>query len=183
MTLDELGPRICIMGPSSSGKSTLATMIGRARGLTPIHLDQLYHLPNTDWQPRPDEEFIVLHDKALSGARWVMDGNYSQCLPQRLARATGLILLDASTAISLLRYFRRTWLERDRPWGLEGGKDSIKWEMIRHIAGITRKNRRRYREMFDQIGLPKIRLSTTREIVRFYRSEGLDRYKLSKNSD
>jgi adenylate kinase family enzyme len=27
MTLDDLGPRICIMGPSNSGKSTLATAI------------------------------------------------------------------------------------------------------------------------------------------------------------
>lgn len=31
-----------------------------------------------------------------------MDGNYSRCLPQRLARATGFILLDTSTATSLL---------------------------------------------------------------------------------
>ena len=38
-----------------------------------------------------------------------MDGNYSSCLPQRLARATGLILLDLSTPLSLWRYARRTW--------------------------------------------------------------------------
>jgi len=88
MILDDLGPRICVMGPSNSGKSTLATAIGRARSLTPIHLDLLFHLPNTDWQPRTDEEFIALHDEALSGASWVIDGNYSTCLPQRLARAT-----------------------------------------------------------------------------------------------
>jgi hypothetical protein len=91
-----------------------------------------------------------------------MDGNYSRCLPQRLARATGFILLDTSTATSLLRYLRRSWFERDRLGGLEGGKDSVKWEMIRHIAVTTLKNRRRYREMFEHISLPKIRLSTAR---------------------
>ncbi|KAK0340144.1 hypothetical protein LTR94_031719, partial [Friedmanniomyces endolithicus] len=32
MTLDDLGPRIIIMGPSNSGKSTLAQSIARARG-------------------------------------------------------------------------------------------------------------------------------------------------------
>ncbi len=175
MTLGDLGPRICVMGPSSSGKSTLATAIGRARGLTPIYLDQLHHQSNTDWQPRPDEEFIALHDAALLGASWVIDGNYSRCLPQRLARATGLILLDAPTAISLLRYVRRSWFERDRLGGLEGGKDSVKWSMIHHIAVTTRENRRRYKEMFDGISLPKLRLSTAREIARFYRSEGLNR--------
>jgi adenylate kinase family enzyme len=175
MTLDDLGPRICIMGPSNSGKSTLAAVIGRARGLTPIHLDQLYHLPNTNWQPRPDEEFIALHDAALSGVTWVIDGNYSRCLPQRLARATGLILLDISTAASLLRYLRRSWFERDRHGSLEGGRDSVKWWMIHHITVTTRRNRRRYKAMFDEITLPKIRLATAREIAQFYRSDGLGR--------
>lgn len=175
MTLDDLGPRICIMGPSNSGKSTLATAIGRARGLTPIHLDQLYHIPNTDWQRRTDEEFIALHDEVLSGASWVIDGNYSRCLPQRLARATGLILLDTSTATSLLRYLRRSWFERDRLGGLEGGTDSVKWTMIWHIAVTTRRNRRRYKEMFIHTSLPKISLSTAREITRFYLSEGIGR--------
>jgi len=175
MTLDELGPRICIMGPSNSGKSTLATAIAHVRGLTAIHLDQLHHLPNTDWQPRPEDEFIALHDAAIAGECWVIDGNYSRCLPQRLARATGLILLDASTATSLLRYLRRSWFERDRRGALEGGQDSVKWDMIRHILVVTRRNRRRYAEMFGRLDLPSIKLRSAREIAHFYRVERLDR--------
>ena len=46
--LDDLGPRICIMGPSNSGKSTLADAIARACDLPVVHLDQLHHLPGTD---------------------------------------------------------------------------------------------------------------------------------------
>ena len=175
MILDSLGPRICVMGPSNSGKSTLAAAIGRARGLTPIHLDQLYHFPQTNWQPRPPEEFIALHDEAIVGASWVMEGNYSRCLPQRLARATGFILLDTATATSLLRYLRRSWFEHDRPGDLEGSRNSVRWAMIRHIAIVTRENRRRYKELFDRISLPKIRLATTRELEQFYRSEWLGR--------
>jgi adenylate kinase family enzyme len=175
MTLDGLGPRICIMGPSNSGKSTLATVIGCARNLTPVHLDQLYHQPHSDWQPRPEEEFIGLHDNAILGERWVMDGNYSRCLPQRLARATGFVLLDTSTANGLLRYLRRSWYERRRFGGLEGGRDSVKWGMVRHIVITTRKNRRRYAEMFEQVGLPKIKLMTSRRLAEFYRAEGLSR--------
>ena len=57
---------------------------------------------------------------------------------------------------------------------LEGSKDSVKWEMIRHIAITTRANRKRYEEMFDRITLPKMRLAT-RELTHFYRSAGLDR--------
>ena len=174
MTIDDLGPRICIMGPSNSGKSTLAEAIGRSRGLPAIHLDQLYHVPDTDWQPRPEVEFTALHDEAILAPRWVMDGNYSRCLPQRLERATGFILLDVPTMTSLLRYLRRSWFEPDRPGALEGGRDSVKWEMIRHIAIATRANRKRYEEMFDRITVPKMRLATTRELTHFYRSAGLD---------
>ena len=175
MTLDDLGPRICIVGPSNSGKSTLALAIARARGVTPVHLDQLYHLPNTDWVPRPKAAFIALHDEAIKGERWVMDGNYSYCLPQRLARATGLILLDSSTATSLYRYARRSWFERRRLGALEGGQDSVKWDMIRHILVTTRKNRLRYLEMLAQTGLPSLYLSGPGALARFYRAEGLSR--------
>jgi len=175
MTLDDLGPRICILGPSNSGKSTLAKAIGHARGHEPIHLDQLCHLPNTDWQVRPQAEFTGLHDAAILGACWVIDGNYSNCLPQRLARATGVIKLDAPTAVSLWRYFRRCWFERTRVGGLEGGTKHVKWLMIRYIAVVQRGNRKRNQERFDQIALPKIALSSPRELARFYRLEGLGR--------
>ena len=37
MNLSDLGDRICILGPSNSGKSTLADAIARKRGLEPVH--------------------------------------------------------------------------------------------------------------------------------------------------
>ena len=175
MTLDALGPRICILGPSNSGKSTLADAIARARGLTPVHLDLLHHTPNTDWQPRPHAEFLALHDEAIMGERWAMDGNYTICMPQRFARATGLILLDLPTANSLWRYVRRCWFERNRIGALEGGQDSVKWVMIHHIAFRTRDNRKRYAALFDSLDMPKIRLMTPDALNRFYRAEGLAR--------
>ncbi len=175
MTLDDLGPRLCIMGPSNSGKSTLAAAIARARGLPAIHLDQLHHKPNTNWEPRPDDEFLALHDHAIARPCWVMEGNYSRCLPQRLARATGVMMLDASTTTSLLRYVRRSWFERTRHGALDGGSDGVTWAMIRHIAVTTPANRGRYAMLFDQIVLPKLMLSTARDLAEFYRAEGLDR--------
>jgi adenylate kinase family enzyme len=162
--LAELGERICILGPSNSGKSTFAKAIGRKRGLSVVHLDQLHHLPNTEWQVRPSEEFLALHEQAIAGGRWVIDGNYSKCMPQRFRRATGLIHLDISTAASLLRYFRRTLFERDRPGALEGGPERITWEMIHHIAVVTPRNRRRYAVMFQDIDMPKVWLRSRRAI-------------------
>lgn len=175
MHLDELGPRICILGPSGSGKSTLADAIARARGVPAVHLDRLHHLPHTEWRPRPDAEFVALHDRAILAPAWVVDGNYSRCLPQRLNRATGLIVLDVPTATSLLRYLRRAWFERDRRGSLEGASQRVRWAMIHHILIATPANRERYRELFERIELPKLRLASARELNRFYRSAGLER--------
>lgn len=175
MTLDELGTRICIMGPSNSGKSTLAQAIGQAKGLAVVHLDQLHHFPRTNWVPRPPFEFAALHNKAITGDRWVIEGNYTRLLPQRLERATGFILLDVPTTTSLYRYVRRCWFERDLRGALEGGRDSVKWDMIRHIAFTTRGNRTRYRDMINGIGLPKVRIASTSTLADFYRTNCLRR--------
>lgn len=60
MRLDEFGPRICVMGTSNCGKSTLTSAIARARGQDAVYLDQLHHQPHSDWVPRPADEFAAL---------------------------------------------------------------------------------------------------------------------------
>lgn len=175
MKLDDFGARICIMGPSNSGTSTLAVAMASARQLPVIHLDQLHHLPHTDWVRPPADEFAALHDKAIAGDPWVIEGNYSRLLHQRLKRATGFILLDLSTSTSLFRYVRRCWFERDRPGGLEGGRDSVKWEMIHHIVVTNRASRRGYQAMFDGVTLPKVWLRSPPQLASFYQSNRLIR--------
>ncbi|MEX0445813.1 AAA family ATPase [Xenorhabdus sp. SGI246] len=175
MQLSDLGNRICIMGPSNSGKSTLANAISTKCNLQVIHLDQLFHLPNTNWQERTVEEFISLHDMAIKEESWIIDGNYTRCLPQRLSRATGIILLDISMPSSLLRYVNRTLFQSNRYGALEGGKDSIKWKMLSHIIVVTPKSRKRYAAMFEQLTIPKIRLNSIKEI-----KEQFDKWELTR---
>jgi adenylate kinase family enzyme len=171
--LSDLGERIVILGPSGSGKSTLAAAIGAARGLEVVHLDQLRHLPGTHWRPRPDDEFARLHDMAIDGERWVMDGSYSTLLPRRLGRATGLIVTDVSTRVSLDRYLRRTFGSGPRAGGLEGTVDRLSWPMVRWIVFHTREGRIRRRALFDSVDVPKMFLAGVREIDDFYDREQL----------
>jgi hypothetical protein len=94
-------------------------------------------------------------------------------MAQRFLRATGLIFLDISTPASLFRYCRRTIFERQRVGALEGGRDSIKWDMLYHITVVTPKNRIRYANMFHDIDLPKVRLTSIRAIKQRYQRWGL----------
>lgn len=175
LEVGELGDRICIMGPSNSGKSTLADAIARKNKTQAIHLDVLHHLPETDWVPRAFADFQKLHDTAITSERWVVDGNYSQLLPQRLARATGFILLDICTPLSLFRYIRRSLMRNERVGGLEAGKDSVKWNMLKHIAITTPKNRKRYAKLQHTIELPKVCLLSALQINACYSDWGLKR--------
>ncbi|MGI4744636.1 MAG: hypothetical protein ACRYGI_07055 [Janthinobacterium lividum] len=92
--LEKFEPRVCIMGPSNSGKSTLADAIGCAYDLPIVHLDRLFHQPKTDWQSRPAAEFQAFHDQAILASAWVIDGNYSRCLSRGLLLREGCFCLS-----------------------------------------------------------------------------------------
>ncbi|MGO3890232.1 MAG: AAA family ATPase [Paenalcaligenes sp.] len=174
-TLAQLGPRLCIIGPSNSGKSTLAAAISQKIHCPLTHLDQLYHQPHSNWVPRATDEFIALHDAAIAEERWVIEGNYSISMPQRLARTTGLIVMESSTALSLARYVRRSLFEPGHIGSLAGDQDSIKWSMIKHLVITTPKNRKRYQQLYQDWSGPKLLLDSTRCVQRVYREWGLVR--------
>tara|TARA_R110002020_G_scaffold103783_2_gene243299 strand:- start:587 stop:1138 length:552 start_codon:yes stop_codon:yes gene_type:complete len=166
LPLADLGRRIMVTGPSNAGKSTLAHAIGRKLAIPAIHLDQLCHLPGTDWEPRDRDEFHRLHDAAILGDAWVMDGNYSAIMPQRFARATGVIVIDDHFLKRYVRYFRRTLFQPDRIGGLPGGKDSVKWEMIAWIW--KSRDASKYRDMAARTGVPVITCRSLAEINQLY---------------
>jgi adenylate kinase family enzyme len=173
--LATFGHRIMICGPSNSGKSTLAAALARKLGVATVHLDQLRHLENTDWRQRPDEEFARLHDAAVAGDGWVMDGNYSKLMPTRLPRATGIILLSDNRVANLGRYVRRTLFEKHRPGNLEGATDSLKWNMVHWIWVASPVALRRYRQQLPQVGLPFLDIRGMTDLNRLYSAWNLAR--------
>ena len=176
LPLAALGPRIMICGPSNSGKSTLCVALASKLGAEAFHVDLFRHLPGTNWVERPDAEFAALHDAAIAHERWVMDGNYSRLMPQRFARATGLIMLGGSRWANFGRYVWRTLFQKNsRAGSLAGDKDSIKWAMVRWILLVQPTHRQRDRERLRQTGLPLVELSSMRELQRLYREWGLAR--------
>ncbi len=175
-SLESLGTRIMICGPSNSGKSTLGQAIGRRLGIPAIHLDLLYHVPHTDWVPRPKEEFLALHAGAIAGDAWVMDGNYFGTVPQRLTRATGIIALGSEPVRGVLRNLRRTLFESGRRSGqLEGNIDRLNWKMLRFILVEQPPKRQRDLGILRAAGLPMVQLESMRELNALYAAWSLQR--------
>jgi adenylate kinase family enzyme len=164
-----------VCGPSNAGKSTLAAAIGSRLELPVVHLDRFQHFPNTDWVARPKADFVRLHDATILEDAWVMDGNYSGSIPQRLARATGIILLHDNRWANFARYLRRTLFQRERAGHLEGARDSIKWEMIRWILITSPRNMRRYHIDLPASGLPFLQLHGMSDLRRLYSAWDLTR--------
>jgi adenylate kinase family enzyme len=173
--LAELGRRIMICGPSNAGKSTLAAGIGCKLGIPAVHLDVLRHLPGTDWVRRPDADFAQLHDEAVIGAEWVMDGNYSDLFPQRMSRATGIILINHHRVPTFVRYIRRTLFQKDRIGGLDGNRDSIKWDMVHWVLVGSPRQLRAYNRDLPRTGLPFAEARGMRGLNRLYAAWGLPR--------
>lgn len=169
--LERLGHRICILGPSNSGKSTLARRLSVYLNIPCYHLDQIAHYPNTDWQRRPDTELTAEQAQIISQPAWIIDGNYKICLPERLAYATAVLWIDPPLPGCLWRYFWRSQKnDPNRPGRLHGSKREFGWELVRYTLFQYPKNRPAYQKLLDDY--PHLRILKFNSVValnRFYR--------------
>jgi adenylate kinase family enzyme len=98
--------RISVVGATGSGKTTLAMKAAQRLGIPHIEVDSIYWGPN--WTPIPLEDFRRWIDEATSGARWIIDGNYSKVRDLVWGRADTLIWLDYPFWLVFFRLLRRS---------------------------------------------------------------------------
>jgi adenylate kinase family enzyme len=98
--------RIVVIGTTGSGKTTLAQQISSQLNIPHIELDALYWNPN--WSESTTEVFYSRVNKALSGDRWVVDGNYSKVRNLIWSKADTLVWLDLPLFTTFRRLLRRT---------------------------------------------------------------------------
>ncbi|MGH2549862.1 MAG: hypothetical protein ACRDHN_10755, partial [Thermomicrobiales bacterium] len=97
--------RISVLGPAGSGKSTLARQLESELGIEAVHLDSLYWMPG--WKKRPGDDFRhLVHEVAIRDA-WVIDGDYSRTLEERLDRSHLVVFIDASRFRCAYRIVKR----------------------------------------------------------------------------
>ena len=171
ISLSELGTRICIIGCSNSGKSTLTDTLSRKLNLPAYHLDQFAHIENSKWQRQSDEILIKKHTDIIKSDNWIIDGNYSVCMQARVDRATSVIWLDPNIYSSIFRYVWRSLKnDKNRPGRLKGAKNEFSFWLIKWIFFNYPRNRIKYQKLLEsKQNLPVIRIESMAELKKYYR--------------
>ena len=110
--------RICVVGTTGCGKSTLAGSLAGRLHIPHIELDALYWKPG--WK-ESDREMMHTRMKevALTDA-WIIDGNYSFLRDILWPRAEALVWLDYPLGLILWRLWWRTLkrtMKKELLWG------------------------------------------------------------------
>jgi len=116
--------RVCVIGVSASGKTTLASALAKRMQCDHIELDALYHESN--WKDASREDFRARANARMEAERWVCDGYYANWAGH-FDRADLIIWLDYPFRIVLRRVLLRTFkrvLKKEELWN--GNYESLK---------------------------------------------------------
>ena len=147
-----IGERIMVLGPSASGKSTLAHQLGQITGINVIHLDRLFWNPG--WVETPSEEMDQKVINAASEDRWIIDGNYFRTLQFRMERASSVVYIDFNRYFCIFRAIKR-WIGNYGKTRWDLGDDcleKIDLEFLSWIWNYPKRSRSKVLEMISLFG-------------------------------
>lgn len=151
-----------VIGCSGAGKSTFARRLRDITGLPLYYLDRLWHKADRTHITR--EEFDRVLAEWLARPAWIIDGDYSRTLPQRLEACDTVFFLDFPLEVCLAGVENRRGAQRpDMPWV----EEELDAEFLQYILD------------FGQAQLPAIRAMLEpyrgrRQILTFRSRAGAD---------
>ena len=163
--------RILIIGCSGAGKSTLARELRERLGLPVVHLDQLWW--KKDWEHVTREEFDSRLAMALNMDQWIIDGNYSRTMEERLQKCDTIIYLDFNRWECLLGMFQRVLgsYGKTRPDMAAGCPERFDWDFVKWIWNFNKQNRvRNYTWIAKTKHAKAIVLRSRKEVQTFLES-------------
>lgn len=164
--------KILVIGSGGAGKSTFATQLGEILGINVIHLDALYWQPG--WVEPPKAEWAATVETLLNGDAWIMDGNYSGTLEQRLAACDAVVFLDLPPLTCVWRVLKRLAQYRNttRPDMAEGCHEHFNLSFLLWVWNYRRRTRPKIVSLLKRCE-PDVRviwLQSQVEIDEFYAS-------------
>lgn len=128
--------RVLVIGSPGSGKSTFSRELNRINGIPLFHLDMLFW--NADKTTVEKEVFYERLSDVLKKPSWVIDGNYSSTMEERLKACDTVFFLDYPTDVCLDGVRARRGKPRlDMPW-IETEEDEEFMDYIRTFKSDKR---------------------------------------------
>jgi adenylate kinase family enzyme len=161
--------KIMIVGCAGSGKTTLAKALHQIYQIPLIHLDQHYWSAN--WVPTPHEAWIEkVHQLMNASTDWIIDGNYTSSMKERLMVADQVILLDFSrfqclTSVVLRRIKYNKKSRDDMP---SGCFEKIDVGFLKWIWNFNHKSRPRILTMIEESNVDDVIVLKNRTQVKKY---------------
>ncbi len=153
--------RICIIGGSGTGKTTLANKLSEIYELPVTHIDGIHHLSN--WEIRDTEERDKIILSIIENEKWIMDGTYKSTLRPRMEKADLIIWLDYSTFAQmrgiLKRFFTNKGKEKDE---IPGCKEKMDSDFFFYTLNFRRKKRHYITDNIADIDKSKVLRFTSR---------------------
>lgn len=149
-----IGRRILVIGPTGSGKTTLARQLSELLDLPHIELDAIHW--GADWALPTVREFRRRVADVAAGDEWVMDGNYSKVRDITWGRAEVVVWLDYGLLLTLWRLLLRTTgrlVRRELLW--HGNRESVRGQFFSReslFVWAVKSHGRRRREYHDAFG-------------------------------
>ena len=128
--------RIIVIGCPGSGKSRFSRELCARTELPLHHLDMLYW--NEDKTVVDRDVFLSRLSRVLEKDEWIIDGNYSSTMEQRLEKCDTVFFLDYSVDVCLDGVRKRRGIARsDIPW-IETEDDE---EFVEYIKSFNESQR------------------------------------------
>jgi adenylate kinase family enzyme len=133
--------KILVVGSGGAGKSTFARRLSEILGINVVHLDTLYWKPG--WVESSKDEFAETVRGVLKHDAWIMDGNYSGTLAERIDACDVVIFLDLPRTSCLWRVIQRRVKYRNatRPDVAEGCPERLSFEFCVWIWNYPKRSR------------------------------------------
>lgn len=140
--------KITIIGPTCSGKTTLADKISEKLDIPHIHIDRFWFeaggrdLKSSDREGMEKVRAYVREkvEEALRQDSWVSDGWYSKVQPMISAQADQIIFLDIPLGRRLFNHLRRM----NKPGR---HKELTRWDEIRFFYEVVKRTFTKGRQM------------------------------------
>lgn len=161
--------RVCIIGGSGTGKTTLSNNLSRELNLPIYHIDGIHHLK--DWKIRDTAERDRIILEKVEEPRWIIDGTYRSTLQQRLEKADYIIYLDYSSFAQvrgvMKRFIRNHGKEKEE---IPGCKEQMTWKFFWFVVNWRKNKRTEIIEKINKVDSSKVHIfKNRRQLNKWYK--------------